>query len=167
VCRFDSSVAPLRRHIIHGIKETGFAGMGADASKGSWSLAAAATVLSTAVTFDGSGGLITAVGKSSGCDEHANRTRQSVNFDNLNCFFPRCPRSSIDETAIPPAPHARNTPVSEGLALSDHARGLNFVTLVSRRSFRLRRRYRRITSSCDGDRFSGFLQIDRLNSFDQ
>jgi hypothetical protein len=84
VCRFDSSVAPLRRHIIQGIEEAGFAGIGADTSKGSWILAAAATVPSTAVTFDGSGGLITAVGKSSGCDEQATRRKHSGSIDDLN-----------------------------------------------------------------------------------
>jgi hypothetical protein len=77
VWRFDSSVAPLRRQIIQGIEETGFAWIGADTSKGSPILAAAATVLSTAVTFDGSGGLITAVGRFSGCDEHAARKKHS------------------------------------------------------------------------------------------
>jgi hypothetical protein len=39
VCRFDSSVAALLMHIIHGIEEIGFAGMGPDISKGSASLA--------------------------------------------------------------------------------------------------------------------------------
>jgi hypothetical protein len=74
--------------MIHGVEEIGFAATGPDISTGSASLAWPATILSVAVTFDGSGGLIVAAGTSSVSDEQAARRKHSGNTNNLKCFSP-------------------------------------------------------------------------------
>ena len=86
MCRLDSSVAPLLRHIIHGIEEIGCASMGTDISKGSSSLASVAMALSFAATFEGSGGLMVTVGIFSKGNEQAARRKHSGNTESRNCF---------------------------------------------------------------------------------